>query len=342
MPFTNSDIASNKLLSNSTPSHRLQHNQLNAVARQLFTLVYDAREYGAEPDSSSDESAHLQAAIAAAAAVGGGIVRLLSGVYLLSTQLAIAASNVILEGAGMGGTILRKTSGTAAPILIETNGADDKIVGAGVRRMTVDGNGVANYGIRVLTANYAEISQVRVQGGGTWQILMDCEDDRPVGGDARDNQHCAIRDVHLVATGSAGGIRLHGNSDASVSAGNGANSSYNRLDNILTEIVNGDAYSFGNTDNNYSSQLRTYRGSGSGRGLVLNGSSTSVGGHARHNQFFGISMTDADIYALAGSTQDSESNTIFGMSRDNGGTANPHISPGATLYWKATDNTGNM
>jgi hypothetical protein len=120
----------------------------------------------------------------------------------------------------------------------------------------------------------------------------------------------------------------------------GANSSYNLLDNVLVQIVDGDAFSFGSSDNNVGVQLRAYIGAGTGRGLVLNGS-TGSGHHARHNQFFGIAMTEADIYALGGTTK-SGPNTIFGMSRDNGGTADPHITSGATLYWKATDNTGNM
>jgi len=338
--FTNTDIASDKLQSNSSPPHRLQHNGLNAAIRQLFTLVWDAREYGAFPDSGLDELAHIQAAIDACTDAGGGTVRLLPGTYLITGVLIISAS-VVLEGAGRKATTLKRSGGSTSALVRPStpDGQLDKVEDVGVRKMTIDGNGTAQYGIHVISANAVDLSKLTVQGGSIFQILMDCWDDRPVSGDARDNQGCHLSDIQLIASGTQGGIKLNGNSDDAIAAGDGANTSLNRFDNIWATIVNGDAFYLGNCDNNTLSMLRVYQASGSGRGVVF-GSHGAAHGHARHNMLYGVAATGAGVIALNG-VEDSGPNTIFGNSLDNGGSS-PTIQSGATLYYVNTDGSNNL
>lgn len=338
MPFTDDDIASDQLQSNSSPAHRARHNNVNAALRQLFSLAYDAREYNADPDSSSDELAHLQDAVDACAAAGGGIVRLLPGEYLVSDQLVVESS-VIIEGAGQEATILKRTGNDTSPIVYfrTPDGADEKIFDCGLRRLTIDGNSKAVNAVQLTTVNSGDFHALKIKGGTAWQILMDCWDDRPVGGDARDNQDNQFRRIRLECSGSQGGMKLNGS--PTLDATTRGNSSLNRLDGIMVSLVDGDAFFFGNSDGNVSTHLRLVN-NGSGRGLVLGAGSFAGKGHARHNQFYGIQMSTADVYALAGTT-DSDDNIIYGLSKGNGGSA-PNISSGATLWWQADDGTGNL
>lgn len=75
--------------------------------------VFRAADFGARADSGEEAGGGIQAAIDAAAAAGGGIVRLDPGVYDVRVDawrdpIRIASSNIVLRGAGSGpdGTLI--------------------------------------------------------------------------------------------------------------------------------------------------------------------------------------------------------------------------------------------
>ena len=78
--------------------------------------VFDVTAYGADPTGAADSTAAIQAAIDAAAAAGGGVVYLPAGEFRVAPQgpdnfaLRIAASHIILRGAGTAQTFLLNTS----------------------------------------------------------------------------------------------------------------------------------------------------------------------------------------------------------------------------------------
>jgi hypothetical protein len=69
--------------------------------------IYNARSYGALGDGTTDDRASIQAALDAAKAVGGGVVFLPKGTYLIKRPLWIG-SKVALQGSGRGATIITK------------------------------------------------------------------------------------------------------------------------------------------------------------------------------------------------------------------------------------------
>jgi hypothetical protein len=77
--------------------------------------VFDAISYGADASGVADSTIPIQAAIDAAAAAGGGVVRLAEGTFRVSPQgtsshaLRIASSGIVLRGAGAGRTFLLNT-----------------------------------------------------------------------------------------------------------------------------------------------------------------------------------------------------------------------------------------
>jgi Ca2+-binding RTX toxin-like protein len=106
-----------------------------------MATVFNAADFGATGNGSSDDTAALQKAIDAAAAAGGGQVRLDAGTYLLSAtsgSCLTLKSNVTLQGDGIGATVLKLADGSAAGVtsLIAASGSHD----VGVSRLTLDGN----------------------------------------------------------------------------------------------------------------------------------------------------------------------------------------------------------
>lgn len=124
---------------------------VGAVARSVRDKLRDVvhlRDYGCVGDGS-DETAKINAALAAAGAQGGGIVEGDAGaVYGFSAQLTIP-SKVRLRGKGRGVTTFRQRSGANTPICIA--GAVGG-VGQGVADLTLDCNRAQNTGAGQLFA----------------------------------------------------------------------------------------------------------------------------------------------------------------------------------------------
>lgn len=126
-------------------------NAVASTVHEKLSRRFDVKDFGAVGDGVSDDTAAIQNAIALAVANGRGIVEFPAGVYLISSTLAVAGSNVVLKGAGGGATqIYRKANfgdsvsfGIAAPTVPYTDcGCEgiifyhDTTVGGGVVAMT--------------------------------------------------------------------------------------------------------------------------------------------------------------------------------------------------------------
>jgi Ca2+-binding RTX toxin-like protein len=106
-----------------------------------MSTVFNAADFGATGNGSSDDTAALQKAINAAAAAGGGQVHLDAGTYILSTKAGSCLtlkSNVTLQGDGIGTTTLKLADGASAAVtsLIKAGNSHD----VGASRLTLDGN----------------------------------------------------------------------------------------------------------------------------------------------------------------------------------------------------------
>ena len=110
-------------------------------------LVFDPRDYGANPNDDIDDTFAIQAALDAARDAGGGHVLLSAGTYILtgtgkaSDGALRVYDNTELSGAGMGETILKLQDGWESKItgLIRTpvNQATENVI---IRDLTLDGN----------------------------------------------------------------------------------------------------------------------------------------------------------------------------------------------------------
>lgn len=104
--------------------------------------VFQAGDYGALGNGRSDDTQALQAAIDAAAAAGGGTVRLTPGTYIISGDSGGPAltlpANVIIEGpAGYGTEVVLKLAAGAQDTSALLSSIGDN---TGARFLTLDGN----------------------------------------------------------------------------------------------------------------------------------------------------------------------------------------------------------
>lgn len=108
--------------------------------------IIDVRAFGARPDDGIDDTAAINAAIAAARP--GDTVQLAAGSYTVSGRpgsasagaINIGRSDVTLAGAGMGRTVLQLDPGWAGDLtgVVRTNGARD-VSDVTIRDLTIDG-----------------------------------------------------------------------------------------------------------------------------------------------------------------------------------------------------------
>ena len=84
-------------------------------------MTLDAVDFGAKGDGAANDAPAIQTALDAAGAAGCGTVFLSPGTFLVGNSLSIP-SNVTLQGAGSGATILRDHPALGASRLIFLQG----------------------------------------------------------------------------------------------------------------------------------------------------------------------------------------------------------------------------
>lgn len=132
------------------------------------TGVYNVRDYGATGDGTTDDAAAINAAITAAHA-GGGYVYLPAGTYSVGSTLNLIDSTTddsgrnVLQGAGLGKTILKLAASADCDVISSTNFATLTggtnaygVFATIIRDLDIDGNKANNasgYGIRLYGRN---------------------------------------------------------------------------------------------------------------------------------------------------------------------------------------------
>ncbi|WP_437724723.1 glycosyl hydrolase family 28-related protein [Sorangium sp. So ce861] len=119
------------------------YNVMNYGAVTL-TRVDDSNdnyEYGNDyPDAANtDNSAAIQAAIAAASAAGGGVVYIPRGVYRIQSPIQVSSDGVILEGEGRHSVILYwpAEGNSFIPVLLQKANGFEDLRNVGVRDLTI-------------------------------------------------------------------------------------------------------------------------------------------------------------------------------------------------------------
>jgi hypothetical protein len=305
---------------------------LRAMDAKLREVEVSVTDFGAVANGSTDDSAKIQAAIDAVVALGGGKVKLPRGTLAISSTINIRSNNVILSGEGFDvnhdvGTNnhlsalkwIGASGGKMLSVAPNEGVSLQKLVGCGATGFSLLCEGVAGVGLEVKSVVYGTF---RLYGEAATEVLFDFGA-ASVLGEATDVQHCNIELVGRSSTSTGIGFRAGG-------AG-GGNFSYNQNVAINIRHSNAIGIELNSVDNCTFRLLRAFRSSGSGTGIVFNGSDTTPG--CRANTFERVSCNGGLIARGTTSfTNPSANNIILYYDKENG-IPNPTIETGATLEW---------
>jgi hypothetical protein len=178
--------------------------------------VYDVTTFGAQGDGVADDSNPIQAAIDAANSRGGGTVVFPAGTFRITRALTIY-SQIVLRGAGMRATVIRKSPGGSYPVVKSPaydppTGEPTPIFTWSLQNLTLDGNrdaGALGNGLQVYSAGYSlfNVSIANCSGRGVW---AEFHSDDPPAGDILEAQLVNVWVHHC----TGGGIYWNGPKDS--------------------------------------------------------------------------------------------------------------------------------
>jgi len=130
-----------------------------ATAKGVSPL-FNVKDYGATGNGTTDDTAAINAAVAAATVAGGGVVFVPAGTYIVSGTVALAA-NITLEGAGRGtATIKRSTNVTVVSIYGTSTG--NHVTNVAIRNLTIHGNDSSATAVDVVYASSVHLMDLQI------------------------------------------------------------------------------------------------------------------------------------------------------------------------------------
>jgi hypothetical protein len=290
--------------------------------------------------------AELLAAITTAKTTGKPTDILINGTLSVAATIVVDAPNITLIGTGgdsshdvgtqgagararlnwtgtAGGTVVRFTSISGA--------SNQACTGGGMRNLYIGCGNSAAIGLQVLSWRKGVFADLHFDNPTT--VAVDVNVVATLG-EARDTQNNLFDRIScrcLETTGGTGGLlRLGGDATA--------NTSLNIFTQMDCNFVNGTAYLFNNSDNNYLTRLRASRASGSGSAIVFNGSNAAAIECARSNIVTHLTSNGPLPIICRGTTtftHPSIDNSVLLLDFDNGYSV-PTIETGASAVWSDT------
>jgi hypothetical protein len=171
--------------------------------------VFNVVGYGALP-SLGDNTAAINAAIAAAAANGGGIVYIPPGTFTITGAITpITKNGIYIKGSGQFATILKPTSDTANFLTVgdEALGTAGVVKGVGISDLSIQHNSTrsAGYTIKAVNAQHVYFKDLYISNAFTMFQLGSATDTNSI--------WTVIEDVIGNCTGSGIGVNILGGSN---------------------------------------------------------------------------------------------------------------------------------
>ena len=308
----------------------------STVQAKLRSTV-SVTDFGAVGNGIIDDTAAIQSAIDYVEILGGGVVKIPAGVFLISSSLTVDDNGVLLVGEGCGGhqnsipeirasaatRIVFSTSATAAPMLIFTSvtGHYPK-GGGGCCDIMLDGANKATRCLSITSWRWGTFSNVHLYAATEDNLYTGAiSASLPV--TPYDVQFCKFYGIishSKNATANASyACRLtggQGNSGAST-----GNTSFNTFINCFFNSNNQHALQLEDTDNNTFIGIQAKADAATFKSLILGSSDEDSGNsayHARFNNFNACEFVDG-IVCKASQTggRSSASNQFYGLNYSN-------------------------
>ncbi len=264
-----------------------------AIGSTVDSLVFNVKDapYGAVGNGTTDDTAHIQAAIDAARAVSGGTVYFPLGVYVVNGTLDLtdyenihlagaANPNAYFTAAPSTGTVFNRVSGSGTMLKWEALNATQSLRGNAITDIFFNGAGLAGTVVSLKSMYGGNFRNLMIRNGTTAGLALSTVDLPSV----EDLQFCRFENIQIRESETSGkGITLDSwQGRASTGAGN---VSLNTFINVITYTNTGTGFEIGDADDNVFIACVAHC-SGAAIGFDLLGSNTAFSGHCRHNVFF--------------------------------------------------------
>ena len=304
----------------------------------------DIRRYGVDPTGSSDSTAGIQAAIAVAAQMNGGVVRFPAGTFK-TTGISVTTSGIVLQGEGYSGynytsatpipsySTIILYAGTSGGIAVNVTSVNITTVlpiqGNGVSGFYINGNGLAATGLAVQSVRGGKFENVHVDGVLTQAFLINALSTTGAI-DSTTVQYCDFSRLswNLVATvsQSANGMTLTSTDPPATS---GTDVSFNTFHMCRGAHFNGIGFVLAASDNNsFIGCTASRRGSPGGAGLSIRGMD--------ENLFWDFSTYGAggiEVLGTASGYGANPSANCFMCIDNQNGTTYPTIDANCSVQW---------
>lgn len=185
-----------------------------ALVMNALNHTFNIKLFGGKVDGVTDDTAALNAAIAACAAVGGGIVDIGPGVCVISSTIYIGngstgasstINGVTLRGDGIYASSL-KWNGASGGVMVQILGLS---YGNAVTDLTLDGNnGLAGTGLWITSNMMAHFPSLRVINTTSCALLLDANTTGPAGN--QNTMGCHFGKVFLICSPGTNVAQSHG------------------------------------------------------------------------------------------------------------------------------------
>jgi len=291
----------------------------------------------------------LTAAITAAKVTGRPTTILINGTITTAVTIVVDASNITLQGVGgdtthdigAGGGQARarivwvgSAGGTVVQFASPAGASNQICTGGGMQDIYVACGNSAAIGLQVLSWRSGTFQRIHFDNPTTAGLDVNVVASLGEARDPQNNYFSRLSSRHSEVTGGTGGLlRLGGDATA--------NASLNMFDQLDCQFLNGTAYLFNNSDNNYITRFRAFRvPGGAGNAIVFNGNNVSVDQTARGNILVHLTVNGSIPIIGRGTpsfTHPSTNNSVLLIDIDNAYAA-PTIEAGSSVIW--SDNSG--
>ena len=147
------------------------------VGPTMFNAKSDLYNGGAKGDGVANDAPAIQAALDAAALVGGGIVGIPHGSYLCAAKLRLTSDNVILRGSGWN-TVIKAANGLNDDLISTPTTALAVRNYVGVENLAIDGNKAnqsAGSALRLYGLRYGFVDRVFIHDAFNQCLMLDSD-----------------------------------------------------------------------------------------------------------------------------------------------------------------------
>lgn len=331
-------------------------SRLRDILDTYSDLTFNVKAYGAAGDGSTDDTSAIQAAITAAALVGG-IVFFPPGRYKITSTLNVT-SPVTLRGVGITQNLFDATSpstttgsrliwgGAAGGTMVNlcpATGASDPVSGAAIDGLMIDGQSTspttgAGIGVRVAAAAQCVLRNLFIRECTTACLKLDGSGDGTFTG-LDDVYSCSFEKIWIYNVASGGDGVYIGGAGAYGFTGGGKAPSFCTFRHFHITYKNGNGITFAEGDDCVFYMIGISGGptiGGTGVGVRFKASASQFRA-AQCNAFFHLWPSQGGVYAegTTSNTWPSNKNAIYGYA-DQDNPPDPVVEDGASLLVEKT------